>query len=656
MKRAYSLLTIKAVNEDQRIITGIATTPTADRTGDIVEPDGAEFSLPLPLLWQHDSSQPIGHVTDAKVTSTGIQVTAKILNMTEPGVLKDRLDEAWQSIKSGLVQGLSIGFKEIEVSRIEQSYSYRYLKWLWLELSAVTIPANGDCSIQTVKSIDTAQRAATGQKSHSVVRLDPPGASGSPKLIPQTPQEGNDMLKVAEQISALEAKRVANTARMEAVMLKGIEEKRSTERAEQEEFDNLQSEVETIDKDLVRFRQLEKAQAKSAQPVYKADTQEEGTAARSGSRIEVKSVPKLAPGIGFARYAKVKAISFLNHEPSLAVAERMYGADSAIAAIIKAAVAPGSNVSGNWADALTGADTTIFADFATFLRPATILGKFGQGGIPGLRVVPFRERLISQTAGGDGYWVGEGKPKPLTSFDFAGTTLSPLKVANIAVLTDENVKSSSPNSEIIVRDALRDALVATQDVSFIDPTNAGTANVKPASVTNGAASVASTGTDGDAVRLDIRALFQKFIDADNPPENGVWIMSTTTALAASMMMNALGQREFPDITMKGGLLEGIPVIASRYAGNIVAMLNASDIYEADEGDVAVDMSREASLEMKDSGLAQDGSVGTGASLVSLWQNNLVGLRAEKTINWKRRRDSAVAYLTGVAWGGAVPTI
>jgi hypothetical protein len=54
------------------------------------------------------------------------------------------------------------------------------MKWLWLELSAVTIAANGDASIQTIKSIDSRLLAASGQKRSTVVRLDtPPGASGS---------------------------------------------------------------------------------------------------------------------------------------------------------------------------------------------------------------------------------------------------------------------------------------------------------------------------------------------------------------------------------------------------------------------------------------------------------------------------------------------
>jgi hypothetical protein len=76
LNRAYSLLEVKSVDEESRTITGIATTPAPDRDGDIVESKGAEFKLPIPLLWQHNSSQPIGHVTSAKVTSSGIEIKA----------------------------------------------------------------------------------------------------------------------------------------------------------------------------------------------------------------------------------------------------------------------------------------------------------------------------------------------------------------------------------------------------------------------------------------------------------------------------------------------------------------------------------------------------------------------------------------------------
>ena len=64
---------------------------------------GAKFNLPMPLLWQHKHDQPVGHVEYAKPTKTGIPFKARIAKSDEPGTLKDRLDEAWQSIKLKLV-------------------------------------------------------------------------------------------------------------------------------------------------------------------------------------------------------------------------------------------------------------------------------------------------------------------------------------------------------------------------------------------------------------------------------------------------------------------------------------------------------------------------------------------------------------------------
>ena len=177
--RAYSLLTVKAVDDDERVIQGVATTPEPDRLGDIVEPDGAEFRLPLPLLWQHDSRQPIGHVTDAKVSKDGISVTARIMRLEEAGQLKDRLDMAWQSIKSGLVQGLSIGFQSVERSYIDDTYAIRFIRWLWLELSVVTIPANSDASITTVRGVLNPDLAAASGRS----KPTPSGVPDRPKSI-----------------------------------------------------------------------------------------------------------------------------------------------------------------------------------------------------------------------------------------------------------------------------------------------------------------------------------------------------------------------------------------------------------------------------------------------------------------------------------------
>lgn len=175
IQRAWSTLEIKAMGDanGKRTFTGIATTPSTDRMGDIVEPKGMQIKLPTPLLWQHNSSDPVGWVNSAKVTDAGITVTCEIANVAEPGPLQDRLNTAWQMLTSGLVRGLSIGFNSIESQQIDGTWGLRFVKTELLELSCVTVPANQDCSINAIKSIDARALAAIGAI-RKTVRLDGP--------------------------------------------------------------------------------------------------------------------------------------------------------------------------------------------------------------------------------------------------------------------------------------------------------------------------------------------------------------------------------------------------------------------------------------------------------------------------------------------------
>lgn len=660
LQRAYAVLEVKSVDEDARIIEGIATTSTADRVGDIVEPNGAQFKLPIPFLWQHMSSMPIGHVLEAKVTKEGIKIRAQITKIDEPGKLKDRIDEAWQSIKHGLVRGLSIGFKSIEASLIQETGSYRFLKWMWLELSAVTIPANSEATITAIKSIDTEVRTASGETDDG----DTPGVSGKSTGRHVTvkslkPNARSSTVKIGEQITAFETTRATKAARMAELMEAAAAKGETLDEAASVEYDELENEITSIDAHLKRLRALEKAQGETAKPVSLTPNSDAGN---SRSTITVRSAePSLEPGIRFARYARVVGLAKKLTLNPVDVAKEWYSERdpiivSLMTQISKAAVSAATTSHATWAGPLVGDESSVFADFVEFLRKQTILGKFGTNGIPSLRRIPFRVPVIGQTSGGAGYWVGEGQPKPLTKFDFERSTLEPLKVANIAIATMETLRDSSPSAETLIRDQLAAALRERLDIDFIDPAKAASAGVSPASVTNGVTPVPSSGNTADDVRADIKAIMETFIAANNAPTNGVWIMSAVTALALSLMLNPLGQPEFSGIDMNGGRFFGLPVIVSEHVptvsgGAYVILANASDIYLSDEGGINVDMSQEASLQM-DNAPTNNVVTPTATSMVSLWQTNSVGFRAERTINWKKRRASAVAVLSNVNWGSA----
>ncbi|UZW54049.1 HK97 family phage prohead protease [Sphingobium sp. JS3065] len=182
LARAYSFIEIKAADDDRRIIEGVATTPTPDRSQDIVRPMGAKFSLPLPFLWQHRHDEPVGHVIDADPRPSGIRFKAQIEKTDEPGKLKDRLDEAWLSLKLKLVRATSIGFRPLKYSFIENG-GIDFEEWDWLELSGVTIPANPDAAITAVKQFDRILREAQGIPDLEILPSESPAAPGKSRVV-----------------------------------------------------------------------------------------------------------------------------------------------------------------------------------------------------------------------------------------------------------------------------------------------------------------------------------------------------------------------------------------------------------------------------------------------------------------------------------------
>jgi HK97 family phage major capsid protein/HK97 family phage prohead protease len=644
--RAYSLLTVeKAVDDgEQRIIEGTASDITTDRMGDVVEPKGAVFKLPLPLLWQHDKSSPIGHVIEAKVSKTGIKIKAQIAK----GVLP-YIEESWALIKAGLVRGLSIGFRPLEdgIEQIPGSFGLRFTSWEWLELSAVTIPAHQDATISTIKALDALPADAGG----TALPVEPAAPVAAPRVVKTTPTR-HPMKTYQEQIRDIEATIAAKSEERQAIHAKAVEAGRAKEADERETFDALGEELKALQKELADTKELEAENVKKAAPVAGTKS-EDGSKSRGGTPVvQIKS--NLPPGVGFARFAKVKMVSYLDHRNSLEVAKEMYSDDDRLHAHIKAAVPAATTTQTTWASPLVD-PTNLAGEFIEFLRPATIIGKFGTDGIPALRRIPFNVRIIEQTVGGTGYWVGQGAPKPLTAFGYAPVTNAITKVAAITVLTDELIRLSSPSADMLARDGLRDALVERIDRDFIDPAEAGTANVQPASITNGLTALTSAGTSADNARTDLANLLSTFIEANINPTSVVLIMPATLALALSVQVNSLGQPEFPGLSMSGGRLNGIPVIVSQYAanasggGNLVIAVNASDIFLSDDGQVTIDASREASLQMLDNP-TNNSATATPTTMVSMWQTNSVALRAERFINWSKRRDDAVVYMDDVNWG------
>lgn len=621
LDRTYAVLEVKAVDAATRTIRGIASTPTVDRHGDILEPTGATFSNPVPLLFHHDIQRPIGHAT-LTATADAITFSASLPVVEARGALRDRVDEAWDAITAGLMRGVSIGFRVLEdgVKTLKSGHR-QFLKTEIVELSLVTIPANFDATILSVKSLDAPHLAAIG---------DTPAGVAAPLPIVRVKVAPRMKQTVTEQISAFEATRAAKAARMTDLMSTAAETGVTLDAGQTDEYDGFERDVTAIDAHLVRLRALERSQVATATPVVPA-TKPAGTF----PIVQVKSM--LPKGTGFTRVAMAIAASKGNPMMAIEHAKQWEDSTPEVGLYLKAAVLPGTTTDPAWAGALVAQNIT--NEFIELLRPATILGK-----IPGLRMVPFNASVPVQSAGGAYGWVGQAKPKPVTKLGFGTVKLEMSKAAGLIILTEELVRSPGPSAEAICRADMIAGIAAFLDTQFIDPAVAYVANVNPASITNGITPIAAS-TPIDPLK-DVQKLLGALAAGNIPLGGTVLIMSETNALALGFSRDALGNKLFPGVGVTGGSIEGITVITSNAAGTNVIALAPSTVLVADEGGVSIDVSREASVQMDSAPMSPADAT---TVYVSLWQNNLVGLRAERFINWKRGLDAAVKYVSGATY-------
>lgn len=463
------------------------------------------------------------------------------------------------------------------------------------------------------------------------------------------------MATIADQIAAYENKRAANEATMKSIMEKSAEKGETLDAAEQEEFDGLVADNEAIDAHLKRLRVMEKANMDTAKDVN-GSTAADATASRqTGPRVQVKSVV-LPKGIAFTRYVGALANAKGNRYEAAEFAKRWKDSTPEIEAILrtpgdlleKTAVNAGTTTDTTWAAPLVQYNN-MASEFIDYLRPLTILGR-----IQGFRRVPFKTKIPRQTAGASVNWVGEGKVKPLTSLAFDSLTLDHHKVAGIIPLTEELVRFSSPSAELLVRDDLAAAIAQFIDVEFIDITNAST-DVSPASITYGLTPTQATGTTAAAFRLDVKTMFAGLLASNQQISGGTWVMTQQQAVGLMLMQNALGQPEFPGMTITGGTLMGFPVVTSENIpaaggsptdGYPITFVLPGEILLADDGGVTVDMSREASLQME---TTPDSPFTASTTLVSLWQHNMVAVKVERFITWKARRTTAAAVIQGAKY-------
>ncbi|NDE91303.1 MAG: HK97 family phage prohead protease, partial [Alphaproteobacteria bacterium] len=99
------------------------------------------------MLWMHDTAEPIGVWMKLREDARGLYVEGQLAVKTQDGA------DAYELLKIGAVNGLSIGYTTIK-STIDSKTKIRTLTQVELfEISLVTFPANALARVHTVKTI-----------------------------------------------------------------------------------------------------------------------------------------------------------------------------------------------------------------------------------------------------------------------------------------------------------------------------------------------------------------------------------------------------------------------------------------------------------------------------------------------------------------------
>jgi HK97 family phage major capsid protein len=466
---------------------------------------------------------------------------------------------------------------------------------------------------------------------------------------------------IKEQITDLENTYAVKKDALSALTNKSLESGETMDEAEGEEFDAIEADLQALQKDIGRLRRLDALNLEKATVVVATDTK--AASDTRGGYTTVKTVEKLDPGIMFARQAMCLVHAKGDHDKAFRLAQKYYPQSESLVKLFqaqadganlqdimrtKATVAAGTTTDATWAAPLVYANTTS-QDFIEFLRPRTLIGQAN------FRPIPFNVRIPRMTSGGTARWVGQGKAKPLTQANFDAVFTAFTKVAAISVITEELARFSDPSAEALVRDMLADAVIERIDSDLFDPDIAAVANVNPAGLLNGVTPVAGpTSSDPEDIDCAILRLWAAW-DSTNMGARPAYYTTPAVAGFLAARRDALGNASYPGMTRQGGTLSGIPVRVSQYlannggsGGSPFILVDESEIYLADDGNVTLDASREATIEMSDTPEGSSSPTVTthGSPFVNMFQTNSIALRAERFIWWGARRAGAVQWIDG----------
>ncbi len=150
-KQFVSALALKSITEEGRFAGYASIFDIVDNQQDMILRGAFAKSLRekgagIRLLWQHQMDEPIGIFDRIFEDDRGLYVEGRLLLGVQ------RAKEAYQLMKAGALEGLSIGYKPVSYDFDPKSGVRRLREVDLFEVSLVTFPANQAAGVTVVKS------------------------------------------------------------------------------------------------------------------------------------------------------------------------------------------------------------------------------------------------------------------------------------------------------------------------------------------------------------------------------------------------------------------------------------------------------------------------------------------------------------------------
>jgi hypothetical protein len=247
--------------------------------------------------------------------------------------------------------------------------------------------------------------------------------------------------------------------------------------------------------------------------------------------------------------------------------------------------------------------------------------------LPDTVAVPLRSRISVNANAFVASETGEGEAKTVFELDVAGDVMSPKKVAGILVLTAELVRAGGPVVENLLDRELRNAITSGTDAMVLPDLVALTTPIS---------------SSGSLMEDLATALAQITIGADSK----LYFIARPEDVGQLAVTPGIVGPAFPQLGVNGGSVSGITVVVSTgLTDGTALLLDASQLLSAVEP-VRLDSSAHAMVALDS---------GAPATMTSLWQKDMLGLRAERLLAVHALRSTAVQSFSNVSYSGGSPS-